>query len=120
MSVGFLFSHILVYVSKFIFRFVEIKFESCYNEFEKHIEMLKSFGVEEKYIVCKGQACYLLEIFFQRRKEGLCSYKQAKMLLRYKVENLDILDGDTAKYAMNLLSKNKWKPTKEFWDLFKE
>ena len=87
---------------------------------EKQIEMLKSFGMKEKYIVCKGQACYLLEIFFQRRKEGLCSYKQAKMLLRYKVENLDILDGDTAKYAMNLLSKNKWKPTKEFWDLFKE
>lgn len=87
---------------------------------EKQIEMLKSFGVEEKYIICKGQACYLLDYFFQRRKEGLCSYKQAKMLSRYKINNLDLLDGDIAKEAMNFLSKNKWKPTKEFWDLLKE
>ena len=87
---------------------------------EKQIEMLKSFGIEEKYIICKGQACYLLDYFFQRRKEGLCSYKQAKMLSRYKINNLDLLDGDIAKEAMNFLSKNKWKPTKEFWDLLKE
>lgn len=87
---------------------------------EKQIQVLKDFGIDEKYIYCKGQASYLLDNFFERRKEGLCSYKQAKMLFRYKVENLDILDGDIVKKAMNTLAKNKWKPTKEFWDIVKE
>lgn len=87
---------------------------------EAQLKMLSTLGVPTEFVVNSGQASFLLNDLFERRKNGLCSYKQAKMLLRYKVSDVAIVEEPLAKAAMNVLSKNKWRPNDAFWALFKE
>lgn len=85
---------------------------------EKQLEILENAGLEPKKIkgLDKGQASALITKLFQRRQDGLCTFKQAQRLARYGL-NPDVPFED-ARRAMDAIAQNGWKraPEELYWD----
>lgn len=77
---------------------------------EKQLEVLKKSGITHGEID-KGQASALIDAIFTRRREGMCTYKQARLLAQ-KGLNPDVTF-EQARRALDLLAANRWRPTPE-------
>lgn len=85
---------------------------------EQQMKMLQKFGIPMGYVGSKGHCSFLMNALFEREKQGLCSYKQFKMLCRYHLGDLSNCTRKVAKKGMDILSKNHWRPTSELYALF--
>lgn len=82
---------------------------------ESQLTKLQNFGIPASYIGSKGHGGFLMAQIFEREKQGLCSYKQLKLLMRYQPGDLSHCTKKIAKKAMDILNKNHWKPTPDFY-----
>ena len=85
---------------------------------ESQMKRIQSFGVPAAYIANKGHCSFIMQALFDREKEGLCSYRQIKMLGRYHISNLKFCTKKKVVKSMDILTKNHWKPNGEFYALF--
>ena len=80
---------------------------------EGQVKMLQNLRVPLELVYDKNHASYILDELLSRQKAGLASYGQIKTLLRYKVENPAGLKAKDAKKGIDIIIKNKWKPSNE-------
>lgn len=74
---------------------------------DKQRSVLQSAGIENVEGITFSQVSQLISEIFQRRKDGRCTYKQAKVLKKYGYDgNMSFAD---AKITMDALAKNGWK-----------
>lgn len=76
---------------------------------EKQLATLAQAGIEieEGTVLERGQAGALIDKIFERRRSGLCSYKQARLLVRYGL-NPDV-PFEKAKQAIDTIAAARWK-----------
>ena len=86
---------------------------------EAQMDRIIKMGFPAAYVASKGHCSFIMNTIFDREKAGLCSYKQIKMLSRYHLGDLSNCSREKAKKAMDILSKNGWKPNAELYALFK-
>lgn len=85
---------------------------------ESQMDRIIKMGFPAAYVASKGHCSFIMNTIFDREKAGLCSYKQMKMLSRYHLGDLSKCPRTKAKKAMDILSKNGWKPNSELYALF--
>lgn len=86
---------------------------------EQQMKSVQKLGFPANYIGSKGHCSFIMNALFEREKQGLCSYKQLKMLIRYHLGDLSKCTRQTARKGMDILNKNHWRPTPELYVLFK-
>ena len=79
------------------------------------VKMLQKLRIPLELVYDKSHASYILDEFLSRQRAGFASYGQIKTLSRYKVEDLDTLKAKDAKKGIDMLIKNKWKPSNEMF-----
>jgi type I site-specific restriction endonuclease len=87
---------------------------------EAQMTRVQKLGFPATYIASKGHCSFIMNALFEREKEGLCSYKQLKMLSRYKLGDLSRCTHKMASKGMDILVRNHWKPTGELYALFNQ
>lgn len=85
---------------------------------DNQMKALMRLGFPVGYVASKGHCSFLMNALFDREKRGLCSYKQIKLLSRYKLGDLSMCSREKAKRGMDILSKNGWRPTSELYAVF--
>ena len=85
---------------------------------EMQMEKVQKLGFPANYIACKGHCSFIMNALFEREKQKLCSYKQMRMLSRYKIPGLSTCTREKAAKGMDILVRNHWKPTGELFALF--
>lgn len=85
---------------------------------DNQMKALMRLGFPVGYVASKGHCSFLMNALFDREKRGLCSYKQIKLLSRYKLGDLSMCSREKAKKGMDILSKNGWRPTNELYAVF--
>lgn len=78
---------------------------------ENQIDALKRYGVEVSKQPSRAEASTLIEALKNRRQQGLCTYKQARTLVRAGLRA--DLTFEEAKSAIDHLAANRWRPTGE-------
>lgn len=86
---------------------------------ESQMEKVQKLGFPASYIGSKGHCSFIMNTLFERERQGLCSYKQFKMLMRYHLGDLSKCTRQMARKGMDILNKNHWRPTSELYVLFK-
>lgn len=76
---------------------------------ERQIEYLVKNGFDASTITCKGYANKVIDRIIQRKKEGLCSAKQMKLLQRYGYEDVGSWTFDAAQATIAILASNGWR-----------
>ena len=101
-------------------------FEELDPPSEKQSQCLKNFGIEGEVrtqtgeydcFINKGYSNFIISTLMERRSNGLCSYKQAKILCKKGVLDCTSISFETASKAIDLLSRNNWVAGKAFWSL---
>ena len=82
---------------------------------DNQMRALQRFKVPVDIVYDKAHAGFILTGLFERQKEGLASYGQVKTLLRYKIPNVEKITAKDAKYGIDLLIKNNWRPSNDFF-----
>ena len=85
---------------------------------DSQMKTLMRLGFPVGYVASKGHCSFLMNALFDREKRGLCSYKQIKLLSRYKLGDLSMCSREKARRGMDILSKNGWRPTSELYAVF--
>ena len=76
---------------------------------ERQIEYLVKNGFDASTITCKGYANKVIDRIIQRKKEGLCSAKQMKLLQRYGYDDVGSWSFDAAQATIAMLASNGWR-----------
>lgn len=76
---------------------------------EKQLSFLEKNGFDPTTIINKGYAAKIIDKMEQRKKAGLCTPKQMKMLQRYGYENSGDWSFTAANAAMATLAANGWR-----------
>lgn len=79
---------------------------------EKQVQVLTNFGFDVTRVKSRGHASALIDRVFARRKAGLCSPKQAKLLARFGYQSND-MTAATAKQLIDVLAANGWRRPSE-------
>ncbi len=77
---------------------------------EDQLKMLDFLGIPKEFVACSGHAAYLLNELKRRQNERKASYKQVKILSRYKIEDPSSYSSKEAKVVIDTIAKNGWKP----------
>ena len=80
---------------------------------EKQIKVIEQFGISTDGM-CKGQASKVIDAVIRRRKAGLATAKQMRMLERKGFQNVGVWTFEQASQMMGVLAKNHWRVP---WDI---
>jgi superfamily II DNA or RNA helicase len=80
---------------------------------EKQVKMIEAAGVNTDGM-CKGQASKVIDAILRRRKSGLATPKQMRMLERKGFQNVGVWTFEQASNMMNRLAANRWRVP---WDV---
>ena len=123
------------YTNNPLFKALDIDIFRCNNitdledPTEKQSECLEGLGIESVDICCpgggtkeccfvnKGYSGFIIGSLIERRKRGLCSYKQAKLLYKKGVREFNAITFSMASRAIEALSHNGWQVNSAFWDI---
>ena len=75
---------------------------------DKQIKLIESAGINTDGM-CKGQASKIIDVIFNRRKQGLATAKQMRMLQQKGFQNVGLWTFEQASQMMGILSQNKWR-----------
>ena len=76
---------------------------------ERQIQYLAQNGFDPSTITCKGYASKIIDRIIQRKKMGLCSARQMKLLQRYEYENVGDWTFEAAQATIAMLAANSWR-----------
>lgn len=76
---------------------------------DRQIEYLVQNGFDASTILCRGYATRIIDRIIQRKREGLCSAKQMKLLQRYGYEDVGSWSFDAAQATIGMLAANNWR-----------
>lgn len=79
----------------------------------KQIATLEKYGLDTTQITTKGLASRILDILENRRKEGLSTIKQIKLLERYGFRHVGEWKFEEASDMIDIIAKNRWKLPRE-------
>lgn len=71
-------------------------------------ELLESFGVAEPRRMDRAKGSVLIDELIRRRRQGFCTFKQAKLLKRYGCDPAEFTFTD-ASAAIDAIAKNGWR-----------
>lgn len=72
------------------------------------MEYLRSLGVDvEKHVPSRNEATKLIDTIKDRRRKGMCTYKQAKLLSKHGLS--PDLSFEAAKEAIDAIAGNRWR-----------
>lgn len=75
---------------------------------EKQIKLVEGAGVNADGM-CKGQASKIIDVIINRRRQGLATPKQMRMLEQKGFQNVGLWTFEQASYMMGVLAQNKWR-----------
>lgn len=85
---------------------------------DEQLLLLQRWGVDVEALKTpsRKEASQLIGRMIERRKVGLCTYKQAALLARNGLR--DDLSFDDAKRAIDGLASNRWRVTADIWEAY--
>lgn len=86
---------------------------------EAQVFKLSDYGIPHGCLATKGYCAFLINNLVERRNNNLCSYKQAKLLMRNGISDCKNISFDTARKAISSLSNNGWRRTGEFYEILR-
>lgn len=75
----------------------------------KQIAFLNQMGISTENVTTKGQASKIIGTLMDRRKKGLSTPKQIKLLERYGFEKVGLWSFKKAGEVIDAIAKNNWK-----------
>lgn len=75
---------------------------------EKQIKIVEGAGVNTDGM-CKGQASKIIDVIINRRRQGLATPKQMRMLEQKGFQNVGLWTFEQASNMMGVLAQNKWR-----------
>lgn len=75
---------------------------------EKQIKLIEGAGVNTDGM-CKGQASKIIDVIINRRRQGLATPKQMRMLEQKGFQNVGLWTFEQASYMMGVLAQNRWR-----------
>ena len=75
---------------------------------EKQIKLIEQAGVNTDGM-CKGQASKIIDVILNRRKQGLATAKQMRMLESKGFQNVGLWTFEQASQMMGVLAQNRWR-----------
>lgn len=75
---------------------------------DKQIKLIENAGINTDGM-CKGQASKIIDVILNRRKQGLATAKQMRMLEQKGFQNVGLWTFEQASNMMERLAKNRWR-----------
>ena len=75
---------------------------------EKQVKLIENAGINTDGM-CKGQASKIIDVILNRRKQGLATAKQMRMLEQKGFQNVGLWTFEQASNMMERLAKNRWR-----------
>ena len=75
---------------------------------DKQIKLIENAGINTDGM-CKGQASKIIDVILNRRKQGLATPKQMRMLEQKGFQNVGLWTFEQASDMMGRLAKNRWR-----------
>ena len=75
---------------------------------DKQIKLIENAGINTDGM-CKGQASKIIDVILNRRKQGLATAKQMRMLEQKGFQNVGLWTFEQASDMMGRLAKNRWR-----------
>ena len=75
---------------------------------DKQIKLIENAGINTDGM-CKGQASKIIDVILNRRRQGLATAKQMRMLEQKGFQNVGLWTFEQASYVMGVLAQNRWR-----------